>query len=67
MRTRDKITIAVLGILIFVAIGANTCTYFTISAFDPILVVVLGVLVFVEAGAIMCSYYNGKNARLTSN
>ena len=67
MRVREKILIAVLGILIFVFIGANACTYYTIGSFDLILVFILGILVFVDAGVIVCSYSNGRIAKQISN
>ena len=63
MRSRDKITIAILGILIFVVFGANACAYFTIGSLDLILVAILGVLVFVEAGAVACSISNDRTLK----
>jgi hypothetical protein len=67
MKLMEKFLIAVLGILIFVVIGANACTYYTIGSFDLIFVGILGILVFVETGVIVCSYNNGRITKQTSN
>ena len=66
MRLKDKLVIAFLGILIFVFIGANACTYFSIGSLDLILVAILGVLVFVETGAIACSISNDRMLKRSS-
>ena len=59
MRSRDKILILVLGIMIFVNIGAIACTYYSTGVIDLILVIALGSLVFVDSGVIVCSRNNG--------
>jgi len=67
MKLRDKILIVILGILIFVNIGAVACTYYSTGVIDLILVVTLGFLVFVDVGVIACSYSTNRIARLSGN
>jgi len=67
MKLRDKILIVILGILIFVNIGAVACTYYSTGVIDLILVVTLGFLVFVDVGVITCSYSTNRIARLSGN
>jgi hypothetical protein len=56
MRTRDKIALVALAILIFVVTGGISCNYFSTGVIDLILVAILGVLVFVAVGVVGCSY-----------
>ena len=60
MNLKEKAMIVVLGILIFVAIGANMCTFYSTGAVDLFFAFGLGILVFVEAGVVICSYNNSK-------
>ncbi|MFW9979079.1 MAG: hypothetical protein ACFFEJ_13420 [Candidatus Thorarchaeota archaeon] len=60
MNRKEKILTVVLGILIFVFIGANMCTFYSTGVVDWIFAISLGVLVFVEAGVITCSHYNSR-------
>jgi len=64
MTTKEKLMIAVFGILIFVFIGANMCTFYTTGVVDLIFAFALGALVFIETGVIICSYNNGKLAKV---
>ncbi|MFW9908588.1 MAG: hypothetical protein ACFFEF_08425 [Candidatus Thorarchaeota archaeon] len=66
MKKNEKLLVAVLGILIFVFVGANMCTYYSTGAIDWIFATILGGLVFVTAGVITCSHYNGKLAKVDS-
>ncbi len=66
MMMKEKLLILVLGILIFVFIGANMCTFYSTGAVDLIFAFALGALVFIETGVVICSYNNSKVAQVNS-
>jgi hypothetical protein len=52
---KEKIAIAVLGVLIFFASGGVACSYGSTGTVNPILAVVLGVILFFAVGAVACT------------
>lgn len=66
MRTREKVTFAVLGIMIFFISGGVACTYST-QGINWTLVTVLGLLIFVTVGATACTVSNSRIAKRKEN
>jgi hypothetical protein len=55
MKLKEKIAIAIFGVLIFFVSGGVACSYGSTGAVNPILAVALGVIVFFAVGAVACT------------